>query len=209
MVNDDHVEKLNKYIELLLKWNSSKRLVGPKSEAQIVNELILDSILPVVWVKRKVAMVDIGSGAGIPGIPLKIFLPSLHMLMVEPVGKKVSFLREVKRLLGIEGLVIFKGKIEEAYQELLSLRPEVAISRAMKEPVFWVELFQGAGIHFGYIICYVPKGKAEEIKKKGLGPYAFKDSITYGSSRCLILMESLCYSSLGDRLETFNSWHQQ
>lgn len=80
-------------------------------------ELFLDSLLPSPFLPAEGDLLDVGSGAGFPGLPLKIHCPLRHAFLVEPNSKKVSFLRHVIRLTGLRGVEIIKDHVEH-------LRPE-------------------------------------------------------------------------------------
>ncbi|MFN3534812.1 MAG: 16S rRNA (guanine(527)-N(7))-methyltransferase RsmG [Desulfatiglandales bacterium] len=196
---EDQVYSLWSYINLLSKWNKSKRIIGKISEIEVITDLILDSVLPVIWIRDEVCLVDIGSGGGIPAIPLKIFLPNLNLFMVEPVGKKVSFLKEAIRGLGLRGVTIYKGRVEEVSHELSAVGAEIAISRAVGRPPSLIKTLQKCGLHFRHLICYLG-GKSSKVSFFGenLGPFALKDRLEYlipsGKRRCLILLQDMCYS---------------
>lgn len=199
---EEQIVKLNTFLELLSKWNTTKRLVGKFSEIEILTDLILDSILPVLWLKGRKGLVDIGSGAGIPGIPIKIFIPEMRVYTVEPIGKKVSFLREVQRKCCLHDLIILKGRLEEVASSIYSV--DTAISRALGNTGSIVELLEKANLKVQYLLCY---SSSEFIKeeKSLLSHFVVKDTLNYtlptGRSRCLILLEDLWYGPSVDSME--------
>ncbi len=73
------------------------------------------------------SIADVGSGAGFPGIPLKIMRPELRVFLIEPSEKKCVFLRHVKALLGLEGLEVLTGRVED----MQDLKVDAAVSRAL------------------------------------------------------------------------------
>src|SRR5207244_13588960 len=90
-----------KYLDLLLKWQKSQRLVGSTEPGWIVENLLLDSLLflPVLPFPLR-TLLDLGSGAGLPGIPLKIVLNEVHLVLVAARRQCVSFVASVIRELG-------------------------------------------------------------------------------------------------------------
>jgi len=120
------------YQKELLKWNEKTNLISEKTTGDIVNRHFLDSLTAAGFITTPNArIVDIGSGAGFPGIPLKIFLPSIQLHLLESNRKKVSFLKQVTRLLKLENTFIIHDRTEnitrtDAWREKF----EIVISRA-------------------------------------------------------------------------------
>ena len=96
----DLVGRLAQYVDLIAQWNGAYNLTAVRDPEQMVARHLLDSlsILPFLHGTR---LVDIGAGAGLPGIPLALARPDLQLALVEPVGKKARFLREAVRQLGL------------------------------------------------------------------------------------------------------------
>jgi 16S rRNA (guanine527-N7)-methyltransferase len=86
------VRQFHTYSDELLKWNTRINLTGLKSAQDIVVKHFLDSLAVWPWVQDLASLADIGSGAGFPGLPLKLALPHLSLTLVEPTGKKTAFL---------------------------------------------------------------------------------------------------------------------
>lgn len=197
--DEEQIGKIHTFLHLLSKWNTAKRLVGRFLEIEILRDLILDSILPILWLKGKKGLVDIGSGAGIPGIPIKIFMPELRTYLVEPIGKKVSFLREVQRRCGLKDLIILKGRLEDVAGSIYCV--DTAISRAFAEIGSLVELLDRTKLRIRYLISY-PSSKLCKEKETAFGHFAVRETLNYtlpqGRSRCLILLEDICYGPVTD-----------
>ncbi|MBN1102601.1 MAG: 16S rRNA (guanine(527)-N(7))-methyltransferase RsmG [Deltaproteobacteria bacterium] len=88
-------------------------LTGIDRAERVVTELFLDSLIPAPRIPDEGCLLDVGSGAGVPGLPLKIFHPHLDVHLLEARARRVSFLRQVIRLLGLTGVGVFRGRIEE------------------------------------------------------------------------------------------------
>jgi 16S rRNA (guanine527-N7)-methyltransferase len=120
------------YQNELLKWNEKTNLISEKTTGDIVKRHFLDSLTAARFITLPHSrIVDVGSGAGFPGIPLKISLPSIQLYLLESNRKKVSFLKQVIRLLKLENTFIIHDRTEnvtrtDAWREKF----EMVISRA-------------------------------------------------------------------------------
>src|SRR5262249_53556372 len=96
--SDQERGRFTQYLQLIMTWNRVQRLTGHRSPPEIVRDLFQDSLLFLTKLPPgAIAVVDIGAGAGIPGVPLKIVRPELSLHLIEAKRKRVSFLATVKR----------------------------------------------------------------------------------------------------------------
>ncbi|MDR2881178.1 MAG: 16S rRNA (guanine(527)-N(7))-methyltransferase RsmG [Azoarcus sp.] len=98
--------------ELLLKWNRVYNLTAIRDPKEIVTHHLLDSLAVAPWVRRLRSLADIGSGAGLPGIPLALACPDLTVYSIEAVGKKASFQQQAKIELRLNNLTIINRRAE-------------------------------------------------------------------------------------------------
>jgi 16S rRNA (guanine527-N7)-methyltransferase len=102
-----------KYLILLLKWQRSQRLVGTADPAWIVDNLLLDSLLFLrVLPTPLTSLLDLGAGAGVPGIPLKIVRPDVDVILVESRRRRASFLSAAVRELGLRRTRVINARAE-------------------------------------------------------------------------------------------------
>jgi 16S rRNA (guanine527-N7)-methyltransferase len=101
------------YLDCIKLWNKKINLTGIKDESQMVINHFLDSISILPFISENSKLLDIGSGAGLPGIPLKIVMPSLEVTLVDSVEKKIFFMREVIRRLGLQKTHAICGRAED------------------------------------------------------------------------------------------------
>lgn len=116
------VPPLQTYLELLLRWNARTNLTAVRDPEQIVTRHFGESLFAARLLRDASAfspsagapptLADIGSGAGFPGLPIKMLVPHLHVTLIESHNKKATFLREVIRALGLEDAEVFCGRAE-------------------------------------------------------------------------------------------------
>jgi 16S rRNA (guanine527-N7)-methyltransferase len=118
------------YLELLLRWNLRVNLTGVREPLQIVQRHFVECSLVAQHIPRDVTnLLDYGSGAGFPGIPIAICRPEIRVTLAEAQGKKAAFLREAVRTLGIDGEV-FDGRVEAMPQPV---RFDAVVMRAVEK----------------------------------------------------------------------------
>lgn len=112
--------QLQAYLELLLRWNARMNLTAVRDPEQIVTRHFGESLYAARVLREAGALsanhatlADIGSGAGFPGIPIKLFAPDLHVTLIESQNKKATFLREIIRTLELSHIVVHCGRAED------------------------------------------------------------------------------------------------
>jgi len=124
------------YLSELKKWNKAYNLTSLKTDEDIIVKHFLDSLLYLsAFPDGEVSVMDVGSGAGFPGIPLKIMRPAIRMYLLEPSRKKVNFLRHISRTLALDSIEVVEKRIEE----VKSLTVDVAVTRALFEIKEFIE----------------------------------------------------------------------
>jgi len=107
-------EQLQRYYEMVVKWNKALSLVGPCSPEEFATRHVLESLTLLSHLAPGASMVDIGSGAGLPGVPCVIARGDLRATLIESSGKKATFLREVARELGLtDRLQVVAARFEQ------------------------------------------------------------------------------------------------
>ena len=101
------------YYEELVRWNRRVNLTAIVDYDEVQLKHFLDSLTIALAVKdMPPLLLDVGTGAGIPGVPLKILFPSIHLTLLESVAKKTSFLEHLVTRLGLEGVEVLTGRAE-------------------------------------------------------------------------------------------------
>jgi len=107
------VENFLSYIDLIQFWNSKFNLTAIRSIALIVQHHFIDSLAIARFTDPDKRLMDIGSGAGFPGIPLKIISPEKEITLVDSQRKKINFMKEVIRELNLKGVEVIEARVEE------------------------------------------------------------------------------------------------
>ena len=109
--SNDAVDKCCKHLFLLKRWSRTFNLSGIKDLNEMVVKHVLDSVSILPFLKGE-KIIDVGSGAGFPGIPIAIFLPNISFFLLDSNGKKIRFLTEIKSQLNLENVTIVNDRVE-------------------------------------------------------------------------------------------------
>jgi 16S rRNA (guanine527-N7)-methyltransferase len=105
--------QLSRFAEILLEWNRTINLTSITDPLEIAVKHLLDSVAPSTWIPENGNLLDIGTGGGFPGVPLKIFRPHQPMLLIDGVRKKVNFVKHVVRELQLERIEVEQIRAED------------------------------------------------------------------------------------------------
>jgi 16S rRNA (guanine527-N7)-methyltransferase len=132
------LEQLQRYLDLLLRWNARVNLTAVRNPEEIVTRHFGESLFGARILlndsRRSASLADVGSGAGFPGIPMKLFAPELALTLIESHNKKATFLREVIRTLHLDCSEVFCGRAEqwEKTADLVTLRAVEQFERSLQ-----------------------------------------------------------------------------
>ena len=131
-LSEQQLAQFEIYKNELLQWNAKTNLISENSAQEIITRHFLDSLTALKFIQKPDArMVDIGCGAGFPGLPLKIALPALELYLLETNRKKVSFLKHVIRLLNLSSVVVLHDRVENIMKtDIWKEKFDVLMSRA-------------------------------------------------------------------------------
>lgn len=170
----EQVEQFLAYLQELKKWNERINLTSITEDRDIVVYHFLDSLTTVKYLKNAEAVLDIGSGGGFPGLPIKIALSEVSVVLLDSIGKKTTFIRHVVRKLGLKGVSVVQGRAEdpEVLKKVTGALTgtkggfDVVISRALTDLSAYVEIARPYVKESGIIIAM--KGPREKRLDKEL-----------------------------------------
>lgn len=111
-LSDHQQQQLVAYVELLHKWNKAYNLTSVRDPNEMLVRHILDSIVVAPHLQGS-RFIDVGTGPGLPGIPLAIVLPQAHFTLLDSLGKRVRFLRQVQHELKLDNVTPVQSRVEE------------------------------------------------------------------------------------------------
>lgn len=160
------------YLEELKKWNRAYNLTGLKTDREIIIKHFLDSLLFSKVLPDNVQTVaDIGSGAGFPGVPIKIVNPHLKVFLIEPTKKKAIFLRHICNKLSLQNIKVIDKRIEG----INGLNVDVAVTRAVFSTGDFINKTKDILNEKGILILSKGPKLDEELKKIELENISIKE----------------------------------
>lgn len=150
-------QQFNKYYELLTEWNKVMNLTGITEYDEVNEKHLVDSlaIVKAVDMNGVSSVIDIGTGAGFPGIPLKIAFPQLHVVLLDSLNKRIKFLDAVIEELGLEDIITLHGRAEdyarkEEYREKFDLCVSRAVANLATLSEYCIPYIRVGGIFISY-----------------------------------------------------------
>ncbi len=154
--NDQMINDLKTYREILVDWNQKMNLTGIEEEREVFIKHFLDSISAVSngYIKNGISLIDVGTGAGFPGLPLKICLRDIKLTLLDSLNKRINFLQEVSNTVNLEDVEFIHGRAEDfgkdsKYREQF----DVATARAVAGLPILMEFCVPFVKLGGYFVC--------------------------------------------------------
>ena len=175
---DDFFYNIQKYKEHLFKWNKIHNLTGAKNE-KMIDEFIYDAVFPVSFLPKVKTLMDIGTGAGFPGMILALALPQTQVTLVEPLTKRASFLQFVKADLNLENVRVVKQRVEDMPKEIF----ELITSRAVTDTKMLLKLSENFRNQDSKLLFYKGEKVYDEVDEN------IKHEIIQTKNRHYLLMQ--------------------
>jgi len=162
-LNDDQVQQIQIYTRLLLTWNDKVNLTAIRDPLEILYRHFCESMygstaLPV----EKCRLADVGSGAGFPGLPLKLIRPDLEIFLIESNVKKATFIAEVIRELGLTDARVLVNRFEELGEEVAPL--DYVCSRALGDFASFLAWAGSPQVSTRNVLLWIGRRDLEEVR---------------------------------------------
>ncbi len=131
IASDKVLNNFNIYREILVDWNQKMNLTGIEDEKEVYIKHFLDSVSSVKdnYIKDGVSIIDVGTGAGFPGLPLRICLENIKLTLLDSLNKRINFLQEVSNSLELDNIEFIHGRAED-FGKLEEYREQYDIATA-------------------------------------------------------------------------------
>lgn len=161
------LDALDQYAEILVEYNQKVNLTAITDPEGIEDKHFADSLLLANLPETTGKLVDVGTGAGFPGVVAKIFKPELQLTLMEPTGKRVEFLKYVCAQLGLSGVEFAKERAEEAARKVWREQFDVATARGVAALPMLSEYCLPLVKVGGVFLAMKGPGAAEELAESG------------------------------------------
>lgn len=206
-VTPEQAQLFQTYMELLLEWNEKINLTSITEPDQVVEKHFLDSITLLLWKKLKqgAKVIDVGTGAGFPGIPLKILRPDVDLTLLDGTMKRLNFLGEVCTALKLSARRVHKRAEEAGLDKTMRERYDLATARAVAPLNVLAEYCLPLVKMKGYFIAMKGPGAAQELEEAEnaldlLGaaePEVVSLTLPGGEERNLVIAQKLRFTPKG------------
>ena len=131
-ISEAESNKLYMYMNLMLEWNNKINLTSITDEQDIIIKHFIDSLSINKYLSKNKNVMDVGTGAGFPGIPLKILNEDIEFILIDSLNKRINFLEEVKKKLNINKLELIHSRIEDLAKDIkYREKMDIVVSRAV------------------------------------------------------------------------------
>ncbi len=167
-IEDKKIDQFEKYKDLLLEWNKNINLTAIEDEKEVYIKHFMDSLscLKGNYIKDGDSIIDVGTGAGFPGIPLRVCLDNLNLTLLDSLNKRINFLKEVCTSLHLNNVIFVHGRAEDCGQNInYREKYDIATARAVANLPVLMEYcvpFIKVG---GYFICLKGPALKEELNE--------------------------------------------
>lgn len=167
-LSDTQAEQLDLYMELLLEWNQKMNLTGITEPEEVYVKHFIDSlsVLQKDWIPEEAKVIDVGSGAGFPGLPLAIVRPDLTVVYADSLQKRLRFINEVIEKLNIKQNILVHGRAEDLGRDKAHREQyDLAVARAVAPMAILAEYTLPFVKPGGSLIAWKGPKASEEIRE--------------------------------------------
>ncbi|WAS86988.1 16S rRNA (guanine(527)-N(7))-methyltransferase RsmG [Corallococcus sp. NCRR] len=160
-VGPDVGPRLQRLMAELLKWNAKVNLTAITAPEEVLEKHFLDSLAVLPEVRGATSLLDLGAGAGFPGLPLKLELPEMGVTLVDTVGKKIAFIKAAAASLGLVGVRGLHARAEGKPETEGIPRAQVLIARAFMDLPDWLNLAPAYVEEGGRVVAMLGKQQTD------------------------------------------------
>ena len=164
MLLPEQIEQFYKYMNLLIEWNEKMNLTAITESEEVIEKHFIDCLTIMPYINENSKVIDVGTGAGFPGIPVKIADSSLGITLLDSLNKRINFLNEVISNLALNNIKAIHSRAEEFVRENRETY-DIAVSRAVAELPTLLEYLLPYVKVGGKCICMKGPKASEEIEK--------------------------------------------
>ena len=163
---EEQLQQFYQYMQLLLEWNEKMNLTAIVEPKEIILKHFIDSVTILKYIDKNKTLIDIGTGAGFPGIPVKIMRPDIEVTVLDSLNKRIHFLEEVINQLGLKKIETVHARIEEygknrKYRESYDIATSRAVANLTTLSEYMLPMVKVGGIS----ICMKGAEIEEEFSK--------------------------------------------
>jgi 16S rRNA (guanine527-N7)-methyltransferase len=183
--SEEHIAQIREYLRLLLHWNQLISLTALTDPEEIVGRHFGESaygarLLPV----ENCRLADVGTGAGFPGLALKIFYPTIQLILIDSNKKKCAFLAEIARTLGLSNVEILAERFEQIRPEKIAAN--VITSRAVGEFKPLLKWSRKVVTQRGHVMLWI--GAEDSVSVSGIGGWSWQPAIRIPDSQRRVVL---------------------
>lgn len=182
VVSANALGRLVTYQELLLRWNQRSNLTALRTPRRIVRQLFGESLYLTRVLVLRGRLLDVGTGAGFPGLALKMAVPSLDLTLIEANRRKCAFLKEVVRTCGLAGVRVVSKRFQEWVAHAGDYAADVSTTRAVDVSAGFLELLAGVTAPDGRAVFYTTDAIARRIRSTARG-WAWLEQVPIPNTR--------------------------
>ena len=131
-LTDEMTEKFENYKDLLIEWNKVMNLTAITEEDEVILKHFIDSLVCTKYIKPNTKIIDVGTGAGFPGLPIAIYMSNVNITLLDSLNKRINFLEEVKKRLNLKNVETIHARAEElAHDSKYREKYDYVVSRAV------------------------------------------------------------------------------
>ena len=167
-LSDMQIEQFYNYMNILIEWNKIMNLTGITEPKEVITKHFIDSLTVLNKIDKQSKLIDVGTGAGFPGIPIKIAFPEIEVVLLDSLNKRIKFLNKVIEKLQLDNIKTIHGRAED-YGKDKNYREkyDIAIARAVAPLNILLEYLMPFVKVGGKCICMKGSNVEEEIKNSG------------------------------------------